>query len=298
MEGSPPEPQAGAGASAQPSTTTKGTGPGGPWYPSRRLWFTWEVTRVRANHDAPGRRLARSRDRLGRAAPTPPLPKTGNEPKIDGVVVNYKGKMVDESGKSVSGIFPMTFSLYPSETSKKAAWAETKWVAVDRGAYTVRLGEEKKLPPSDKLSTMLIGVEIRGVGEVVREPFSSAPAAAQGGGTGPAKHQPSQRYADNAGYAVEADHAKNADRLQNLSVEDLLRKVMEAAGNAMSTGAGPAGPGGKATIGSRKRFGNRVGGTGGGEFEEMCPKGYMMTGLKGGAAAYVDAVQIVCSPLE
>ena len=50
-----------------------------------------------------------------------------------GQVAAYKGKMVDEAGKPVSGIFPMTFRLYPGLKARKASWSETAWVAVDRG---------------------------------------------------------------------------------------------------------------------------------------------------------------------
>jgi len=201
--------------------------------------------------------------------------------------VEYQGKVVDEDNRPVSGIFPMTFKVYEGLRSKKAIWSETFWVAVDRGMYKVTLGKRKPLPKRDDLEKLVLAVEIKGIGEVVREPFPASgfqvrpveqPAHKQGG----------VKYAESAGYAVEAEHAKNADRLQNLTLEDLIRKLLEE-------GIG----GGKAQVGKTKKLGNRIGGPGGtAEYNENCPKGYVMTGIKGGAGAYVDSIQIICSPIE
>lgn len=206
--------------------------------------------------------------------------------------VAYKGKMVDEAGKPVSGIFPMTFKLFKGVKSRKALWTESLWVAVDRGVYTVQLGEKKKLPVRNDLPKLVLGVEIKGVGEVAREPFMAQAGAppqprvlvphtpkTKGGGV---------KYADTAGYAVEADHAKNADRIQNLSVDDITRRVLEEGGG-----------GGKARVGKTRRYGDRVGGPGGtSEYNSTCPRGYVMTGIRGGAGIYLDSIQIVCSPIE
>ncbi|NOZ00403.1 MAG: hypothetical protein GXP54_00750 [Deltaproteobacteria bacterium] len=206
-------------------------------------------------------------------------------------VVPYKGRMVDEAGKPVSGIFPITFKLYRGVKAHKAMWSESLWVAVDRGVYTVQLGEKKKLPAGKDLSKYVLGVEIKGLGEVAREPFmvkgqptpaprlARPPAASSGGGT---------KYADTAGYAVEADHAKNADRIQNLTIDDITRKVIEESVGASRT-----------RIGKARRYGERVGGPGGtSEYNENCPRGYVMTGIRGGAGIYLDSIQIVCSPIE
>lgn len=201
--------------------------------------------------------------------------------------VEYQGKVVDEDNRPVSGIFPMTFKIYERLKSKKAIWSETFWVAVDRGIYKVTLGKKKPLPKRDDLDKLVLAVEIKGVGEVVREPFP-----ASGFQLRPleqtANKQGSVKYAESAGYAVEAGHAKNADRLQNLTVDDLIRKLVEEGFGGM-----------KVQVGKTKKFGNRVGGPGGtAEYNENCPKGYVMTGIKGAAGAYIDSIQIICSPLE
>ncbi len=203
----------------------------------------------------------------------------------------YKGRVVDDSGKPVSGIFPMTFRLHAGVKERKALWSESWWVAVDNGVYRVHLGEKKPLPARSDLSKLVLSVEIRGVGEVVREPFggevrpetSTGPAAMQHPAKGGVK------YADTAGYAVEADHAKNADRLQNLTVEELTRKVLEEGGGAR----------GGARVGKARKYGTRIGGPGGtAEYNEVCPPGMVMVGVRGGAGIYIDSIQIVCAPLE
>jgi hypothetical protein len=227
----------------------------------------------------------------------------------------YKGKLVDESGKPISGIFPVTFKLYAGLKAKKPVWSEMMWVAVDRGVYTVHLGVAKPLPARSDLDKMVLGVDVKGVGELVREPFIPADVrppvltagaqrgagANQGGATaggqtaGRSGAIGGAKYADTAGYAVEADHAKNSDRLMNLTVDDIVRRAAEEGGGG---GAAAAQAGTKVRIGSSKRYGTQVGGTGGAEYNEVCPKGYVMVGMRGAAANLVDSFQIICAPLE
>lgn len=215
----------------------------------------------------------------------------------------YKGKLLDDAGKPVSGIFPLTFRLHPSLKARNALWTETLWVAVDRGVYTVALGASKPLPRRDDLDKLVLSVSVRGGPELLREPFlpvearppvlTAGPAGASHGGPG-GRAGSGVRYAETAAYAVEADHAKNADRIQNLTLEDLVRRLAEEIGNALGQGAG-----GKVRIGTTKRLGNRVGGPGGtGEYNEGCPKGHVMTGIRGASGNFIDSIQIICSPLE
>lgn len=204
----------------------------------------------------------------------------------------FKGRVVDDSGKPVSGIFPMTFRLHVGLNSRKAIWSEFHWVAVDNGVYRIHLGEKKPLPGRADLSKLVLSVEIQGVGEVVREPFDAAPGAERSGGPAQASHQPTKggvKYADNAGYAVVAEHAKNADRLQNLTVEELTRKVLEETGGVRDA----------VRVGKARRYGTRIGGPGGNvEYNEVCPPGTVMVGIRGAAGIYLDSIQIVCAPLE
>ena len=55
---------------------------------------------------------------------------------------------------------------------------------------------------------------------------------------------------------------------------------------------------GKVKIGAAKRYSEQVGGTGGNPYTLQCPPGHVVTGIKGGAAAYLDSISLICSPLE
>jgi hypothetical protein len=124
-------------------------------------------------------------------------------------------------------------------------------------------------------------------------PASGGPSA---GPSGKAAAGGAAKYADTAGYAVEADHAKNSDRLSNLTLDEVVKRAADEAGGG-SGGGGAAG--GKLRIGASKRYGGRIGGSGGtAEYNESCPKGFVMTGIRGGFGNMIDSVQIICSPLE
>lgn len=204
------------------------------------------------------------------------------------LTVVYKGKMVDENGRPVSGIFPLQFKLFKGPRSRKSIWSESWWVAVDSGSYQIRLGTRKPLPRDLDLSKLVIGIYLKGEGELLREPFSGQGIPATSRVKGPAPYKAPQgeaKYAETAGYAVEAEHAKNADRLQGLTVEDLASKLQEA------------GIGQKVGIGRTRRYGTHIGGPGGLGYEDTCPRGYVMVGIRGGAGKFVDSIEIVCAPL-
>jgi len=229
------------------------------------------------------------------ASPALAAPGTVGTTATGARVVAYKGKMVDEAGKPVSGIFPMTFKLFAGLRSRKPVWSESAWVAVDRGLYVLNLGEDKPLPAKLDLTKLVIAVDVSGVGEVAREPFVAAVSSTplpEAPPTAPASSgvaKGSVRYADTAGYAVESDHAKSADRLGTMTFEDVQRRVVEEMGAA----------GGRARVGTQKRVGRSVGGPGGTDaFEDTCPKGFVMTGIRGMHGNVIDSMQIICSPVE
>lgn len=91
-------------------------------------------------------------------------------------------------------------------------------------------------------------------------------------------------YAETAGLAYEAEHAKVADRVGDWSqaeLEDHLKNVS-----------------GKVRISSSKRYTGSAGGEGGVTYELKCPKGHVVTGVRGGSGIYLDSIQLICSPLE
>ena len=239
------------------------------------------------------------------AMPLAALSKPKAKPAVRPTIVEYTGKMVDEGGRPVSGIYPISFKLYKSKKARKFIWSDRMWVAVVDGKYTVGVGAQKALPRGRDFTALLLGIEIEGV-ELSRQLFMDGETAkkvaadmekkaaavsdtrlAFGSGA-PAGNTGSVKYADSAGYAVSADHAKNADRIQNMTADELVMKVVEQGGQA----------GGAVKIGRTRRYGDRVGGSGGDfEYNEVCPRGYVMVGVRGGAGKFLDSIQIVCAPI-
>ncbi|NUN15091.1 MAG: hypothetical protein HUU55_15785 [Myxococcales bacterium] len=215
-------------------------------------------------------------------------------------VVSYAGTLHDHNGSPVGGIYPLTFSIFSEQADSKAKWSDSFWVSVDNGRYTVELGRNKKIPSSLSLANSYVGVSLSGGAELVRErlvvedanadssdPTSETPSARQ-------PVHPSQSphgnvpirggnvdYAEKAGFAYEAEHATNADKIANMDVEQLKSQLTKPI-----------------KLGTKTTVTGQAGGKGGYEFEELCPKGYVVTGMKGAAGIYLDSIQLVCSPLE
>lgn len=215
----------------------------------------------------------------------------------------YGGRLVDESGRPVTGIFPLTFSIYARAGIKRASWTDSTFVAVDNGVYAVELGKNKPLPKRLDLDKAEIGIAVTGrKGDIVREPLNKAAAPADGpvvdvkpvGGpsTGVRPSAANQQtYADVAGYAYEAERARVADRVGSMTEADL-----KALAKSSAKDAAPAG--GKARIGATKQFTESAGGPEGRPYSITCPPGYVVVGIRGGAGALVDSVSLICSPLE
>ena len=77
---------------------------------------------------------------------------------------------------------------------------------------------------------------------------------------------------------------KVADKLGSLTEEEFYERLKGGTG--------------KGKIGSNKRFTAMAGGDGGVPYELKCPKGHVVTGIRGGEGIYLDSIQLICSPLE
>ncbi|MEZ4265259.1 MAG: hypothetical protein R3F39_02685 [Myxococcota bacterium] len=207
-----------------------------------------------------------------------------------GTVV-YEGKLQDAKRNPVGGVFPLTFSLHQGPKGGKSLWTESHFVAVDSGRYVTRLGEKRPIPPNVDIAQIYLAVSITGGDEIVRERLDPSartepeaahpPSRGDSGGAGGRKVVD---YAETAGLAYEAEHAKLADRIGSLSAADIEEKLKQG--------------GGRASLGSKTRFTARAGGEGGVAYEVKCPKGYVVTGMRGGSGLYLDSAQLICSPLE
>lgn len=210
----------------------------------------------------------------------------------------YIGQLQDESRNPIGGVYPLQFSLYASQDSSKALWTETTWVAVDKGRYVIELGSSTSLPSKLRVEDLTIGVGLRGGAELVREPVVAAMASPDAGEATPnsrpqapdgrqATPDPSPRskgvveYADKSGYAFEAEHAATADKLENMTLEE-LKKVLVS----------------KPSLGKGKKYTGQAGGDGGYEYTEMCPDGFVVVGMSGAAGKFLDSLRLICAPLE
>jgi len=221
----------------------------------------------------------------------------------------YGGKLQDPQGRPIGGIYPLTFNFYRAEKGGRAVWSEQHFVAVDNGVYAVELGSQKPLPKGLDVDKAWLGVAVTGGAEIVRERFSSlgakpddaaappaAPAApatpatpatpTPAGNVGVPPAKSTQSYAELAGFAYEAERAKTADAIGGMSAQE-IKNLAKTAGTP-----------GKPKVGATKRYSEQAGGTGGTPYTLQCPPGYVVTGIKGGAAAYVDSLMLICSPLE
>lgn len=222
-----------------------------------------------------------------------------------GRTVSYTGQLLGEGDTPVSGVFPFTFALYRDAQSKTNLWQESHFVAIVEGKYRARLGSSNPIPERLKLEALHISVSLQGGPELVREPLGPALASEPADDAPPSQmtggvdmsDAPGARnlgrgnktmsdYADRAGYAIEAEHAAGADKLEGKTLDQVVDYVQEKTG------------GKRVRVGTIRKLTGHIGGYGGGTYEEVCPRGYVVIGIRGSAGMYVDGLQVICGPLE
>ena len=209
-----------------------------------------------------------------------------------GQTVDYEGKLQDANRKPIGGIFPLSFALHRNARKGRSLWKEEHFVAIDEGRYEVRLGSRTPIPSGLDVSKLYLSVSVSGGDEIVRERLTTEGAKRaekpsekgekRGRSGGDSKGV--VEYAETAGLAYEAEHAKVADRVGDwgqAELEDHLKNIS-----------------GKVRISSSKRYTGSAGGEGGVTYELKCPKGHVVTGVRGGSGIYLDSIQLICSPLE
>jgi len=91
-------------------------------------------------------------------------------------LMNYQGKITDESGIGLNTTVPMTFELYSSETGEDALWSETQTVTITKGFFSVILGLVNEFPDSVDFSTQYwLQVVVDGESMSEREQLTSTP---------------------------------------------------------------------------------------------------------------------------
>jgi|GEM_PF-942361 len=215
----------------------------------------------------------------------------------------YGGRVEDAQGRPIGGIYPLTFSFFKAAKGGRSVWTEAHFVAVDNGVYAVELGRDKPFPKSLDLDKSYLSVSITGGKEIVRDRFTSDPSLVPATsptvevskpepGVGAPPQTAKGTYADLAGFAYEAEKSKNSDAIGGMSVTDLRNLIKTSTPDASKES------GGKAKIGEAKRYTEQAGGSGGQPFTLQCPPGFVVTGIRGQAAGYVDQISVICSPLE
>ena len=235
------------------------------------------------------------------------------------VIIEYHGELEDAGGRPISGIFPLRFKIYSDANSDDALWTEKQYVTVVGGDYHVPLGRKADLARSTTSGLRWIGVELVGDGEILRDKFDveeSQITTSGGGGAPDDSHESSETkelikkaqntdkmaFADVAERAVSADHADHAttaDKVGSLSadkIEKLSNLALERLGEHIADPKAHDASGGK--LGERTRVMDSVGGGGGRPYEETCPPGFVVTGIKGGSGRVVDSLSIICTELK
>lgn len=252
-------------------------------------------------------------------APDAPQPTSSTKSNVDEpIVVDYTGRIQDQAGNPISGVFELRFKLFKAEDSANPAWDETRYVAVVDGDYEIGLGEHRKLRKRQIPESPWIGVELVGEGEIVRDAFEVDLSSAEetsddaSGGAISAKTRDllekaakdnSIAFADVAQRAVTADtatRAERADALGDLSaqeIKDLSNVALERLGEHIADPTAHDAAGG-IRIGSERQITESAGGSGGGSYEIKCPKGHVVTGIRGGAGRLIDSISLICQPLR
>jgi hypothetical protein len=252
------------------------------------------------------------------AKKTAPSPSSGSSNVDEPIVVDYTGRIQDSDGNPVSGVFELRFNLFKAEDSANATWAESRYVAVVDGDYEIGLGERRKLRKRQIPESPWIGVELVGEGEIVRDRFQVDTAEAEkqaqkeeSGGISEetkallekAAEDNSIAFADVAQRAVTADTATTADKANAIGdmsaqeIKDLSNVALERLGEHIADPSAHEAAGG-IRIGNERQITDSAGGSGGGTYELNCPKGYVVTGIRGGAGRLIDSISLICQPLR
>lgn len=213
-----------------------------------------------------------------------------------GFEFDYRGEIIDDAGGPISGVFSLTFKLYQSGEDE-SFWDEHHHVSVYAGSYDIVLGELTAVPDEYRGETVQIAVEVADAGEFTRHDVLLAPSVSQTREEVLAELDVIfADLADRSLYAVQAEAADDCVRLGGKTLEELdryeelIEDITELRGEVDEmTGA---------ALGSRTTTLERIGGAGGNSYSRTCPPGHVVTGVRGGAGALIDSIELICSPLR
>jgi hypothetical protein len=246
----------------------------------------------------------------------PDEPADAAQAELEVLEVEYVGELIDEDARPLAGVFALEFRLFRDPDATEPIWSEPHFVAVVEGEYAVVLGQTESLPLELVEQELSVGVWFMGQ-EVLREPMVMTPIIEEEAAEDttqvdvPMVVQPAMQpgvtevtfaqVADRALVAEEAERCRDAETLQGHTFEDLdrfdelIERLADHQGDADAHGGGS---GRSVRVGRSTTVLPSVGGEGGGAFTRMCPEGYVVVGLRGRSGGMVDAIEVVCGPLE
>lgn len=237
------------------------------------------------------------------AQPAQPAPQQ-SAPAIDPsrapkayILSRYTGELADDDLKPISGIFKVTFKLFPDISAPKEIWTEAIFVTVVEGRYDVALG---RITP---IGANLDGRQLFLSATLEEEPGERIPFAVRAATTrddspsGPIFRGKS--FADVADRALVASRAATADNCSTLggkTAEEIdqskeLNKRVSELREALREKS-------SIKLGGQQQVLERVGGAGGNSYQRQCPPGFVVTGFRGGQGQFLDSIEIVCNAIE
>ncbi len=237
------------------------------------------------------------------AQPAQPAPQQ-SAPAIDPsrapkayILSRYTGELADDDLKPISGIFRVTFKLFPDISAPTEIWAETLFVTIVEGRYDVALG---RITP---IGANLDGRQLFLSATINEEPGERTPFAVRAATTrddspsGPIFRGKS--FADVADRALVATRAATADNCSTLggkTAEEIdqskeLNKRVSELREALREKS-------SIKLGGQQQVLERVGGAGGNSYQRQCPPGFVVTGFRGGQGQFLDSIEIVCNAIE
>jgi hypothetical protein len=237
------------------------------------------------------------------AQPAQPAPQQ-SAPAIDPsrapkayILSRYTGELADDDLKPISGIFRVTFKLFPDISAPTEIWAETLFVTIVEGRYDVALG---RITP---IGANLDGRQLFLSATLEEEPGERIPFAVLAADT--RDDSPSgpifrgKNFADVADRALVATRAATADNCSTLggkTAEEIdqskeLNKRVSELREALREKS-------SIKLGGQQQVLERVGGAGGNSYQRQCPPGFVVTGFRGGQGQFLDSIEIVCNAIE
>lgn len=250
---------------------------------------------------APAQSSAPARPDAGARPPHQDSAPDGNTPgRNQEFLVRYTGELIDQAASPISGVFGIHFRLFENQGDTAPVWTERSFVAVANGAYTIDLGALTPIPRTLQGKRLWLAVDVDTLGELVRDPLVlrayQPPPPAVG------RRLADLSFAALADRALLADRAFDAENSQRLGGKtlaeidrypELYRQFMELRQQVTAIRHS-----GGTRVARRTTTMDAIGGPGGAGYRVACPDGQVMVGITGRAGNVVDAISIICAPLE